>query len=498
MIKLPAFYMTELAPGCVAVECSNGEALVTADYHQVLEFLVNEPAGIPKDLPRVVWNLAEFVSLIKSLLPHPYLADLESESHRAQWYEGETRYRLYYQSSKFFGLHAGRFYGEEITIFELDQFFPGDPPISCVDDVKRCADDLVEAFASLGVQKITNLSSPVRTIEESGILDRIYTSLPDPEEIPAGCKEYATMADAWGAWCSAYQVGYWPEAYSVDMASCYPSIASRLVSLDGARYEFSRTMLDGAYYGFVKGTMEIDPVEGWCSPIVSPVDDGTGNPVGRFKDYFTLGQVRFVESRGIGSFTLDKRAGGWFVFPRSGVRPLSAVMDKFYSSRNGGELLNMVCKRVIAGIIGRMGQFIKDEPTPYTNPLYHATIRNTASLLVGQHIMANKVTPDELIHVNTDGYHLTRGLHLPPIAPMGGWRGETCELVVLSPDYVLEDEKCRPLLDAIKADRRDTRYGDTDLLELAAEQNRYFSKYPTTGGNVIQRHYQSEPVVLGT
>jgi hypothetical protein len=82
---------------------------------------------------------------------------------------------------------------------------------------------------------------------------------------------------------------------------------------------------------------------------------------------------------------------------------------------------------------------------------------------------------------------------------MGGWKGGKCELTVLSPSVVMEDEKCAPLLSAIKADKKSTIYGDEDefnMLTLAVDQNRYFKAFPRTGGELLRRHYQSEAIVL--
>lgn len=508
MLKLPAFYVVPnrdhqmIDEGTVAITCYNGASITTASYTEALRFLIEQPTNLPKDIPRVVWNLADFIAALKRVLPAQYVADLESDQRRATWEEGEQRYRIFYQLGKFLGVHAGR-YGDETTFYELDQFFPQDAEITCVEDVQRLTDELAAVFQSVGVSKITNLKSPVAVIEESGLLDEVYKTIPDPGAIPTGCMEFATYTDAWGAWCSAYQVGYWEKAYSYDMASCYPSLASKLLSLEGAKIVQSRKMLYDARYGFVKGKLFINPDHPWAfaSPIVGPIDrEDIGNPVGSLKeDYYTLGQVKFIERAGMGRFELNARAGGWFIYPQSTAMPFAAVMEDYYRKRAAGDLANMVCKRVIDGIIGRMGQYIQDKPTVYTNPVYHSLIRNTASIMLAMFIQTQNITKNELLHVNTDGLHTSKEIDLPrKVNAMGQWRSEEPgTLVVLSPEVVLEGPRCECLVEAIKADQKATVYMEEfDLQRLRMEQNRYFPQYPESGSTLLRRQYKSEAVRL--
>ena len=502
MSKLPTYRLTQLGESTVALECSNGQVCVTGDYAEALRFLVHSAGNFPMGVPRVVWSLPELLTCIKSLLPASAVADLEGEHHRATWETQFARYRLYHQPGKFLGIHAGG-YGEETTFYELDQFFPEDQDITSIQDVDALTDELIAAFASLGIDKIDNLKSPVAVIEGSSILDDVYRSLPSPDDIPGGCMEYAVLCDAWGAWTSAYQVGYWPEgeAHGFDMTSCYPSIAIRLLSLEGAEYRHSKKMLAGAVYGFLKGTLHINPAHpfAFCSPIVAEADGLVANYVGKVAGFFTLEQVRFIEGNEMGTFTLKD---GWFVFPHSGIRPLEAVMTSFYKQRVvAGDLLSQIIKRVIDGILGRLGEYHQNEPTEFTNPVYHAMLRTGASLRVGQFLIQNEIRQDELIHVNTDGFHATRQLKLPARAPIGKWRSEESEpLIVLSPDVVLEGDRCEPLLSQIRADKKALSYelgGKTiNLMSLAAEQDRYFDKYPMSGGELLRKRFVSEPILL--
>lgn len=498
MNKLIAYRAISLSDGEITLECSNGQSITTSDAYTMLHFLVASAPEAQLSTPRVVWNLAEFVFCIKRVLPDFAVQMLEGENRRAVW-EDEHRYRIFLMPGKFFSPNIDH---QEATFFELDQYFPDDRVMESIEDVETAAEELVAAFASLGVRRIDNLKSPVAVVESSGVMQAAFKALPLPSDIPGGVKEYATLSDTWGAWSSAYQVGYWPEgtAYSYDIASCYPSIATKLFSLYGADYKYSKKMLDGAHWGFVKGTLFINPDHplAWCSPIVAPVgNDMVANPIGKVKGVFTLGQVKYIERHGMGKFELTD---GWFIFLKSGVRPLEPVMTALFKQRAAGGLLSQIVKRVLDGLIGRLGEYHSNEPTAACNPVYHSLIRNTASLLVGEFIIKNSITQEELIHVNTDGFHTTRKLDLPETAGIGKWRSDPPgQLIVLSPELILEGERCNPLLDAIKRDKKGVSYDldgkSINLMSLAVEQDRHFPQYPTSGSELLRKRFSSQPIV---
>ena len=501
--EIVTYRAQQLDKKTIAIQCSNGAVIVDSDPDKILSWLTTSAYNASTATPRAVWNLAEFVACIKSVIPDSAVKQLESNEHRAIWWSGpglEHRIRLYYQPSKFF---APNYDHREINIYDLDQFFPDNRDPQTVEEVQAAADELSDCFASLGVPTLTNLRSPVAVMEDSGVLDWVYGSLPDPEQIPAGCKEYACLSDMWGAWTAAYQLGYWDKAYSYDVASCYPGQAVQLASLDGARYEFSHKMLEGALYGFLKGDLYINPEHpfAFCSPIVAQADTFLTNPTGNLKSvYVTIDQVRFVEQAGLGTFKLKD---GWFVYPQSGSgRPLDAIMQGLYSQRLGASpLVSQVVKRIIDGIIGRLGEYHQNQPTANTNPLYHSTIRSGASIQVGRFLTQRGITQDELIHVATDGIHTTRDLGLPPVASMGKWRSEGAnKLLVLCWDRILEGDSCDEFLSSVKASPSGLDYDfggkHIDMISLEAQQTRAFARFPQSGKQLVSRHYMSKPIVM--
>jgi hypothetical protein len=426
---------------------------------------------------------------VESILPaqiQEQFATKGDYGYSATWTADGYRNRIFLMPDKFFAINRrkeGMFGDNEHTFFALDQFFPDNADNPSLEELSDRATELENAFALLGVSNITNLSSPVRAVEESGLLDAVYKSMPDTRNIPIGVQQYAVEADAYGAWNTAYQVGCWKNTYSYDLASAYPSVAARLLSLDGATYEFSKSMVDNATYGFVKGKLFINPDHplAFCSPITS--NDTVGNPVGTLNDCFSLEQIRYIERNELGRFDIGK-GGGWFIHIKSGTRPLAATLEHYYQLRKRSALLSMVCKRVIDGIIGQLGQFKQGEPTAHTNTVYHAIIRNSVSLLVHQCLCDNAVLPSELLYVNNDGFHTTRKLPYTVASGMGKWRGKSVDqLVVLSPEDITTGT-CDELLKGFAP------------IHYQTKQNRYFKKFPVCKADLMSKHYMSEPIIL--
>lgn len=503
MVKLPAYYITK-DDDKVMVRCSDGTWCHTGDYRELYRYFTHSN-GVYPSVPRVCWSLRDVVPILLSVAPQQAQQEISDEHpHRATWEDDGIRYRLFIQYSasdddaiKFFGINTGESGDHrEINLYELDQFYPEEQEVNSVDDVSRLADELAQTFAILGVRNLTNLSSPVRALEESGALDKVYKTLPDPSSIPVEVNEMAIDVDTWAVWQGNYQVGYWDNAWSYDISSCYPSWAVRLLTLDGAEYKHTKEILRDASYGYVKGTMHIDPTHAFafCSPIVAPAGDVQTNPVGKIKGTFTIDQVRYIEKYHLGDVDIKD---GWFIYPKQNVRPLADIMTVLFGQRELSPLMSYLGKRVLNGIIGRFGEYRKDKPVSWTNPVYHSTIRTRASLQVGKFLINNDVKPDELIYVNTDGNYLTREIKLPGQADMGEWRCDGQHRVLsLSPHHFYRDDRCDELVDMIKSDGTATRYNLVSLTSLAAEQSRVFPQYPKTGTDVLRNHYIGGPVLL--
>lgn len=484
------------------IECSNGQASEFKTYGEILSFITHG-TGLPHYATLVVWSLKDFVPVVLDLLPEIWRKELE-QGKRATWEDKGCRYRLYLQRAagdtteyKFFGINTGYAGGHnEVNLYELDQFFPDIEEPQTVQGVQALADELEQTFKILGATNVKSLKSPVAVLEENGVLDKLYKNLPDTSKIPSVVKEWAIECDTFAVWQDCYQIGYWDEAYSYDVSSCYPGWAIKLLSLEDAVYTYSEKPMEGAQYGFLRGTLTIDPTHphAWCSPIVFPSDDSQTCPVGKLKGIFTLDQVNGIVRRGMGKFKLDK---GIFIFTKSKYRPFKDVMTQMFGKRQLSPLMSQVAKRVIAGIIGRLGEYHDNQPTPFTNPVYHALIRTRASLQVGAGIIDQGIEQNELIHVNTDGFWATKKLDLPTKADIGQWRFDGVHKVLtLSSRIIRKDDMATEYVNEIKQRLKSSRYENFNLLALIDRQDRIFDDFPKTGQQLLKNKYISSPVVL--
>ena len=507
MANVISYHVAQPAEGIVLVECCDSQTCVTDDYRKLYHFITRATGHAL--IPRVVWSLRDTVPILLSLLPEHIRKEV-SESNRATWEDKGLRYRVYVQCSahdpsdyKFFSTNV-RGAGQasfEVNVYELDQFFPDDREPSSIAEVQSCVVELLACFESFGVSGVKALKSPVAVIEESGLLDELYESLPDPAGIPAAVKAWAVEVDTFAVWQSAFQVGYFSKVYSYDISSCYPGRAIKLLDLTGAEYRYSRKILADAAYGFLQGKLTINPdhPRAWCSPVVFPVSNyGQTNPVGVIKGKFTLEQVRYIQQSGLGEFKLSS---GWFIFPKSNRQPFADVMQQLYQQRQQSLLASQFGKRVIDGIIGRLGEFHDNIPTPRTNPVYHALIRTGASLQVGRFLWEKQVKQSDLVLVNTDGFYTLSLLSgVPERADIGEWRYDgTQRLLVLSSQKYRTDESCDYLLDEIRANLDGYRYdsvGGINLLTLWNDQERVFKDFPQMGVELLSRVYNSDSVRL--
>lgn len=504
---MPSFHIGSPAEGIIEITASNGETLVTTDYHRLLEFMVRRPPGYPFEIPRVVWQVNELVGILKTMLPNEAVEGLSTEPYRVNWVD-RGRYRLYWNPGKVFQDNVNH---DEVLIYSLSQFFPdGTEPPADIKELTTRSRELCCALSGLGVRDIKQMYSPVAVLEDAGLLEGVYGNLATFLDIPDGCCDYAMevggMLDKRREWNECYQTGYFKEGevWAYDISSCYGWHGLRLRDIRGADFKKSKTYVEGATYGFLRGRLYIDPESpyAYCSPIVFPVGERLTNPVGTIKNaYLTLGQVQFIERNGIGSFDLKD---GWFISGTSDYKPLAGIVERFYGKREGASPLDSyLMKRAITGIIGRMGEWRRDRtdeylPGQYFNPVYRAQILTGASLQVGQFLIDQQVKPEELVLVGVDGAWLTRRISLPSQAELGQWRCTgTRRLVIAGFNRRFRGEECDALLHEIEDNPDSVVYPSLDLSMALADQDRMYDRYPRTGKELISRRFVSYPVLVG-
>ena len=567
--------------GLVGIRNTDGKICVSSSPLELLEFIRYSAKGVV----RATWDLDSFAASILRLLPLSVLESLARHDEDTMF----GNHELYYLDGRSLRVGRSRFYG-------LQVFWPTSEPIpGTLEDVQDNADELMETLIDCGMPDFVSLVSPIAVFAETELGKQTYNSTPKGYEIVPSCfeaLEYASKCDK-REWISAYQLGYWEGEQQVSVEMCryygttghpsfrptceqghrarlkchsinacpdygpssgtvdgaifdydcnamYSSVASNLLNIRELEFWKSdaySSREQGAYYGFLRGRLYLDPSADYihCSPIITDLSRLPGNPAGDFgADYYlTLDELRLIERNNWGEFQMKD---GWFLKPYAGVRPtrpFQGIMDYLYQKRYKSELASSIMKGVANQLIGKLIETRVDgDYGELRNDIYHALILSQARVKVAEFLIQNEVQKDELVAVQTDGVRLSRHVQVKG-SGMGSWRCNGSQpTIVASPykvycqdkkpghltyDHIVEMVREHPmskyyartvkhrttLRQAIQQDdigkvgELDDLPAHLDLIGITREQNRVFSKMPKTGAGLLGSTYSSDPIILG-
>ena len=515
----------------VGIHCSGGKNCLSRNAGVLLKFLRYSAS----QTIRVAWDMDGFIAPVLRLLP-PDTLDRLSRFDGDLTYEG---HELYYLPDRMFRVGKSRFYG-------IRAFWGGlsgeDPEL---DAVQERAIQLLDTLAEIGLPNPRKLTSPIAVFEDSDWGKSVYAGIPKGHDLPEDwleVLEYAAKADG-KDWVSNHVVGHFDrdEIFDYDIAACYPSLAAQLPHLGDLAFWKTRKLGErelSAALGVVRGRFFLDPDAEYahCSPIIGPVGDLPGNPMGDIpEDFYTLDEVRFVLENELGTFTMHS---GWFGTPDTPRcpytprYPLRGIMTTLYGKRAISPMADPTVKGIANSLIGKLIETrVSGEYGPLRNDLYHALITAGARVKVARFLIDNQVRPDELICIQTDGVKLTRDIPLPPNG-MGSWVNKGSAATILLSPYKVYAADARPyrltysdvlsmigehpqsqrylktvehrltLVQAIRQHEDATRVGEVieipdslDLVALEIEQNRVYKKLPRTGRGLLEGKYPSAPFI---
>jgi hypothetical protein len=307
--------------------------------------------------------------------------------------------------------------------------------------------------------------------------------------------------------------------------SAYPNFSAKLYDIRYSTFVKSNKLIP-ATYGFLHGKVTIhDDVK------VSPVlyrdeNDSMISPVGSWETYITLDKLNFIKKWGIGEFELYD---GWFINFQAPVQPLAIPMRRLFDLRQQGDMVKSLVKRMAVGTAGKFLERHDDGTVgKFYNPIYAAQVRTGAMLQLADFIYENQLQ-DSMVHVGVDSAMTTKKVNLPVQSGMGTWREENIgATLVMSSGRVYHGNK-KPqglnydqIIKMIKDHPKDNYYTmglmrpqtlaesiqlndfeglgkmkDTDssfdLNLLRADQDRIFSRFPSTGKDLINNKYLSKP-----
>jgi len=506
MIKISAF---KCLPGAIAT--TRGVHEVAPD-NGLLNWLIFSTATMTPSKNKVVWSLDDFTTLLFPTLPPEVVEELNRPPHRARHHH----YKLYYLEGKMFGVSLNN---SDADIYELAQYYPNDDEPETVEGIQEKANQLQATLEELGVKDPPSLSSPLACLKNHDLMKSMEGSMPSILDLPEELMELMEVAYVCTPreWISNFKIGHFPKLWKHDISSAFPAEAAKLPDLTECYIaEATESEIMEAEAGFMIGDFTVFPDHpyAFCSPFMTVMDDGTPyNFVGTERNYrCSQADVKLLYEFGMGKFKFKKGWGiGWYE-PKF---PLANAMNVLFAMRGDNPLRSYLLKRGMNGIVGKFLETRKDAGDEVIdlgknyNPLYHAMVTNPVRLKVFRALVEHGVTQEELVHIGVDGFRSTRMLHLPGVAPLGGWRCAGSEpAFVLSPGSLVTHERAV----------RENRYNDLleectrrptarllgrdpkskiDVAKLFLHQNRDYHSFPRNAKDLLLKTFNSTPIRLG-
>lgn len=473
-------YTVEQSDNVLAVKCSDNREIKTDQWSDILGFMLMPTSNNMA----LVWNVDYFVDNLCSIMP----AKLAKEIRQGGTIYTPDRRKLYYQPSRMFGINHINVYGLSRYAGEL---------ITDAIALSRFGDRVIQAFGKFGINPsdITSLSSPVAVFGD--ILDRInfpraYDLPDDAIDMIDHCSNYMTRE-----WRQTYKLGHWEadQVSDYDLTAGYPALVAKLPDIGKASFFKSKTIPEKYSWGEMYGKLRIDkPI----SPFFYKPRECY--PVGTWYDSITTDQLWLLRKYGIGDFEITY--GYFFTLPEYYAYPFQATMKRLFGLRSSvDDLVSRIAKGISVGVWGKFAEVFEDNKLGINfNSIYARMVTSRCSTKVADFIYRYHMEND-VISILVDGCLTTKKLQLPNIRKMGEWRiNESLPALVLSILYQWQGDK-RPgnvtyeeIMSKIKSDPNRSWYGTIDFNLL--DYDRHFDSFPRTGGELLERHYESRPIEI--
>jgi hypothetical protein len=517
-----AVYQSKLnSDGSVSIAESSGEHIKSRKATEILQWLIMDEVteyrasggSFIDDYVRVCWNLDDTIAPLLTLLGKELCQKLYTNKKVKA-----GGYSIFYIPSKIFSFkHLSCSY--QLNLFGIDQYYPEVQYQTDMQEIEFHCRYLLKVLKEMGIEP-KRLTSAIK-IYEQHVID--YLDLPTTWDIPQEAAEYAWYCSG-KLWIEAHKLGYWKEAYDYDINSAFPTAASRLYDTRRCNWIKSNTLQAEAVYGYCKCKVTINdnvPV----SPIIYTDKQGKSySPVGSWLTYLTKMEILFIYKFGIGTVEI---LDGWWAMPsKEGLaKPLEIVISRLLEVRKQGGLKADLAKRMAVGLYGKFGEEHADSFGKHFNPCWFAEISSIVRLRVAAFIY-NHMLQDSLIHVSVDGVLTSKPADIESKAGNGNWKLASVEpALVLSSGLVWQgskkpnglnitqveqmiSEKPRACYWEATIGRRVTlgqalegKFEDLGKeqnmftsIDINMERDRYFSKLPKTGNQLLTKQYNSKPL----
>jgi len=527
--------------GLVYIRNTNGDFIASGDVDELINFLRYKGSGI-----KVAYDLDTFLAPVFRLMPKDMLERLsrfDSSLKYPNKAKPDDPTELFYLSERMFRAGRSHFYGLREW---LDRTERGEWTL---EETTDRAEEILATLYRIGMkrpnnQPIRKLTSPIAVFEDSEWGNKFTASLPTIYDLPDDVLEmveFASRADG-REWVSAHQIGMFHkgEIFDYDRSSAYGLEASLLPDTRDLDYWKSGKLGSremSATLGFVHGKFTLNPEHPYAlaSPVMTKRDgaDLPRLPLGTLpEDYYTLDEVRWVQDIGLGSFNL---VSGWFAKPKPGVEvryPFHGVMNKLYDMRELSPTASRICKSLAVQIVGKLTETrATGELGKLRNDVLHATVVARNRIAVSRFLVENKVLPEQVVCIQTDGVKLTSDLACGANG-LGSWVNKGSDDTLIVSPFKVYTKSNRPsefdladlqrlvaehpntqqysktnthritLIQALRNYQDITRVGELvqaptslNLIALETEQNRIYNKLPRTGQQLLNNRYTARPFV---
>lgn len=442
-----------------------------------------------------------------------------------------TPYTIRYLPGKYLALNKG--FGESAQTAEFSDMGQYDSSFDVPGQrrAKQAAElgrELYQAFRELGF-KPENFISPANifikqkyklekyslpTMDNMGAMDGLFNT------------EVLTMADKClrGNWVEAYQRGYWPHAFDYDVNSCYVYHASQLLDLRRGRWIKSDNYEPGAVYGFAD--VEVN-IEQDYSPVLLNMAGLNYAVKGIYETTLSKQKIDFVNAH-LGYAT--PLNGVWWLPDRekSQYHPLAGISNWLYEKKTStAGLKRQIIKGMMVG--ATYGVFLQrkgDLPGEHYLSPWGAVIEDNAQIQVAQTCLDNGIKP---LHIAVDGIVTTKPMPTPSDSEIGAWRlthegaclVHSAGLVAFEGkhgegDFSLslewlknaieaepqakiytKSKKSMVTLGVAVSEQRIDSLGSIEergrSVYIGGEQKRFWKSTPQNGGDLLAKHFTSEP-----
>jgi len=522
---------------------SKGKGFIVNNFGDVrregpyLDWLLVDHAG--DEFKKVCYDLDYFAGVLFRLIG---LTREEAETLSAKGKLHIVPYDITYFPAKYLSVTKGTGWGRPYAgFFDMSQYMDA-PSLDFKPSVKDCVAKAQEArdlgaevsqlLHDLGLDG-NALTSPIRSMEKS-VLEGV--DLPRHTDVPAEVNDLA-LRSCKGNWVEAFELGAWQEAYDLDISGAYASMLAELYDTRRGEWVRSPERPGNAVYGWAEVMLTIDALFTPVLYAANPEEEDAQrrrnySPTGERPDVLNLQQMDFIRQYRQGDFSIDGDAWWWvpvgkLPYTTNQYQPLKGTVNWLYNKRRGKEgLEKKILKRCLAGLWGRTLSVRGKQYADSFFPVWGNMVETNTNLAVARLCLDNGVVP---LHVAVDGVLTDKRLPITSSDELGSWRIShaggciiassgiaAVEGKVGAEDFALNYDWLRGAMENdpgakeykmhkvgayTLAKALNTNFGRlgeaeemTRTITIGEESKRLYPEVPEIGGDLLKRHYKSEPM----